>query len=158
MFRDLRRKNKEIPLSECVELLNNEKRGILSVLGDEGYPYGMPMNHYYNSADGCIYFHCGRGGHRSDALKKCSKASFCVCEQGIPDEGEWALKVRSVIVFGKMEVIEDMSAVIPITAALSRKFTQDEEYIKNEIKSFAKATVLLKLIPEHICGKLVKES
>jgi len=45
MFRDLRRKNKEIPLSECVELLNNEKRGILSVLGDEGYPYGMPMKH-----------------------------------------------------------------------------------------------------------------
>lgn len=47
MFRELQRKNKQIPHEECIELLTNETRGILSVLGHDGYPYGMPMNHYY---------------------------------------------------------------------------------------------------------------
>ena len=48
MFRELRRKNKALSDEECIEILKNERRGVLSVIGDEGYPYGMPMNHYYN--------------------------------------------------------------------------------------------------------------
>ena len=57
MFRDIQRKKKQISHEECIELLKNEKRGVLSVLGDEGYPYGMPMNHFYNAEDGNIYSH-----------------------------------------------------------------------------------------------------
>ena len=41
---------------------------------------------------------------------------------------------------------------------LSRKFTSDEEYIKSEIEKFGKETLLLKLVPENICGKYVTES
>ena len=79
MFRDLVRKNKQIPAEECIALLTKETRGVLSVNGDDGYPYGMPMNHFYNPEDSCIYFHCGRNGHRLDSLKRSSKASFrCV--------------------------------------------------------------------------------
>ena len=49
MFRELLRKNKEITRDECVDILTKETRGVLSVIGDEGYPYGMPMNHFYNA-------------------------------------------------------------------------------------------------------------
>ena len=69
MFRELVRKNKQIPAEECIALLTKETRGVLSVNGDDGYPYGMPMNHFYNPEDRCIYFHCGRNGHRLDSLK-----------------------------------------------------------------------------------------
>ena len=98
MFRELSRKNKEISNEECIELLTVEKRGVLSVNGDNGYPYGMPMNHLYNHEDGCIYFHCSRKGHRLDSVKTCDKASFCVVEQGVRSQDDWALTVRSVIV------------------------------------------------------------
>lgn len=158
MFRELLRKNKEITRDECVDILTKETRGVLSVIGDGGYPYGMPMNHFYNADDGCIYFHCGRSGHRLDSLKRYEKASFCVFEQGTRSEGEWAYNVRSVIVFGKVELIDNMKDIVDISARLSRKFTKDEEYISNEIKLYAEKTLILKLIPEHICGKLVKES
>ena len=77
MFRELQRKNKQISMEECIELLKKETRGVLSVLGDGNYPYGMPMNHWYNEEDGKIYFHCGKSGHRLDALRKCNKVSFC---------------------------------------------------------------------------------
>ena len=158
MFRELRRKNKQIPLSDCLELLKREKRGILSVIGDDGYPYGMPMNHFYNEDDGKIYFHCGHAGHREDALKRNGKVSFCVCEHGHAEDGEWALRVRSVIVFGKIEFLYDRESVVDITTKLCRKFTDDEAYIQHEIAHYADGTVLLRLTPEHICGKVVTES
>ena len=158
MFRELVRKKKQLPEESCIELLKSERRGVLSVIADMGYPYGTPMNHFYNEEDGCIYFHCGKLGHRLDALRACDKASFCVYEQGSADEGEWALNVRSVIVFGKVEIIDDADMIADISAKLSRKFTQDEEYIASEIKNHGHLTLLLKLIPEHICGKLIKEA
>ena len=73
MFRELIRKNKKLPTEECIHILKTEKRGVLSVNGDHGYPYAMPMNHYYNEEDGKIYFHCGKIGHRLDSLKKTTK-------------------------------------------------------------------------------------
>lgn len=158
MFRELTRKNKAISEAECVKLLKEETRGILSVLGDEEYPYGMPMNHFYNEEDGCIYFHCGKAGHRLDAIRRHDKVSFCVYDKGIAEDGDWALHVNSVIVFGKLEVIDDIAVIIDISEKLSRKFTRDEKYIQQEIELYAKETLLLKLKPEHMCGKKVKES
>ena len=158
MFRELIRKKQQLEKSECIELLEKETRGILAVNGDGGYPYATPLNHYYCPEDGCVYFHCGKVGHRLDSLKKSDKVSFCVVEKGEKEEGDWALNVRSVIVFGRVEIISDLDAISKIAYALSRKFTSDEEYIRKEIAQFAKATLLLKLTPEHICGKRVKES
>lgn len=158
MFRDLQRKNKQISYEECINLLKTEKRGVLSVSGDEGYPYGMPMNHFFNEKDGNIYFHCGKSGHRLDALKSCNKASFCVYDKGKKKQGEWALTINSVIVFGKVEIVEDINRIIDISTQLSLKFTNDEDYIKNEIELYAHETILLKFIPEHICGKRIVES
>lgn len=157
MFREMVRKNKQITLEDCVQILKSEKRGILSVLGDNGYPYGMPMNHWYDE-DGNIYFHCGKAGHRLDSLRNNDKVSYCVYDGGYRGEGEWALKVKSVIVFGRVKTIDDLDTIADITTKLSLKFTQDEEYIRKEIEAHRHRTLLLKLVPEHISGKLVTEA
>lgn len=158
MFRELVRKNKEISKEECIEILKSEKRGVLSVNGEGGYPYGMPMNHFYNEDDGKIYFHCGKVGHRLESLQKDNKVSFCVYDKGFCKDGEWALNFKSVIVFGKIEIVDDSEKIVDITAKLSRKFTSDNDYIKNEIEQYAHKTLLLVLSPEHICGKKVVEA
>ena len=158
MFRELARKNKQLSMEDCIQVLKTETRGVLSVLGDDDYPYGMPMNHWYHEEDGCIYFHCGKEGHRLDALNKHDKVSFCVYDQGYREEGAWAWKVKSVIAFGRVEVMDDMEKILDITTKLSYKFTQDEEYIRKEIEQAAWRTLLLRLTPEHICGKLVTEA
>lgn len=158
MFRELTRKNKKISNENSIKLLKNETRGVLSVMGDNDYPYGMPMNHFYNEQDGKIYFHSGKTGHRTDALSRHNKVSFCVYNTGYRNDGEWALNVESVIVFGKIEIIDHLNTIIDITTKLSHKFTADDEYIKKEIELYAKETILLCLTPEHICGKRVQES
>lgn len=158
MFRELVRKNKQLSNESCIELLKTETRGVLSVLGDDDYPYGMPMNFWYNEEDGNIYFHCWNIGHRLEALQKHNKVSFCIFDQGYKEENEWAYKVKSVIIFGKIEIIDDMEQITDIVTKLSYRFVQDDEYIKEEIRLHGHRTLLMKLTPEHMCGKLVTES
>ena len=83
---------------------------------------------------------------------------MCVFDQGYRNEGEWALNVKSVIVFGKVEMITDADVIADIATKLSLKFTDDMEYILGEIKNDGHKTLILKLVPEHISGKYINES
>ncbi len=158
MFRKMTRYRQQLDAAECVSILKKEKRGVLSLIGDGGYPYGVPINHFYCEEDGKIYFHSGMSGHKVDAIRACPKASFCVYDEGFRKEGEWALNIKSVIVFGKIEFIEDRSVIYGIAAKLSRKFTDDEKYIARELEKSGPATLMFALVPEHITGKIVNES
>ena len=158
MFREVTRVKQKLETAECIEILKTEKRGVLSVLGDDGYPYGMPMNHWYCEADGKLYFHSGVKGHRSDAMKACDKASFCVYDAGYRREGEWALNIRSVIVFGRLTVVEDEAKALEFIRRLSDKFTDDAAYVEREIAQAMDHTLVFTLTPEHITGKLVNEA
>ena len=75
MFRELTRMKQKLSREESISILQQQPRGVLSLLGDNGYPYGMPMNHWYCEEDGKLYFHSGKRGHRVDALQKENKAS-----------------------------------------------------------------------------------
>ncbi|MBQ9960953.1 MAG: pyridoxamine 5'-phosphate oxidase family protein [Firmicutes bacterium] len=158
MFRKLAKANKAISDELCIKLLKEQKRGILSVIGDEDYPYGMPLNHFYDEESGKIYFHSGNYGHRKESVEKNDKVSFCVLSDPQPVEGQWGLDFQSVVVFGRMRVVYDMDIIKDISRKLCYKFTQDEAWIEEEIEKEAKATILLELTPEHICGKFVNES
>lgn len=143
---------------ECIEILTREKRGVLSVLGDDDYPYGMPINHFYCEEDGKLYFHGGKKGHKIDAMRRHDKVSFCVYDEGFRKEGDWALNIKSVIVFGRIEFVEDQERAMELARRLSRKFTSDEGYIEHEITHSGPGTLMFALVPEHISGKLVNES
>ncbi|MBR3082188.1 MAG: pyridoxamine 5'-phosphate oxidase family protein [Clostridiales bacterium] len=151
-------KKQQLSDEECIKILKEQLRGVLSVLGDDDYPYGMPINHYYCEKDGKIYFHGGQKGHKIDAMRKHDKASFCVYDEGFRREGEWALNIRSVIVFGRIEFVEDREKIYQIATELSYKFTSDKDYIQHELDNSGPGTLMFALVPEHITGKLVNES
>lgn len=158
MFRKMLRKKQALSEEDCITVLKSQKRGVLAVLGDEDYPYALPINHYYNDEDGHIYFHGAKFGHRVDSVKRHDKVSFCVYDEGFRREGEWALNIKSVIVFGRLVPVEDEDKMIDLCRRLSRKFTDDESYIENEIKRAGFRTLMYELVPEHMSGKLVKEA
>ena len=158
MFRKMRRFKQEISREECIEVLTNEKRGVLSMLGDDGYPYGIPLNHYYDKNDNCLYFHGAKEGHKIDALKNCNKVSYCVYEKGVKKENHWSLNVRSVIVFGRMHFVDDIDKCIEIAKNIWWKFGTDEKELEEEINRSSSMVLCLKLEIEHMTGKLVNES
>lgn len=156
MFRKMRRYKQQLDESNCIEILKNEPRGVLSMIGDNGYPYGIPLDHWYS--DGKLYFHCAKEGHKLDAITTCDKVCYCVYDSGYRKEGEWALNIRSVVVFGKIHIIEDETKKKEICTNLCRKFTDDEKYLQKELATSFPRVCCLELVPEHMTGKLVNES
>lgn len=159
MFRKMRRFKQQLTDEACIQILKHEKRGVLSVLGDDGYPYGVPLDHYYNEENGRLYFHCAMAGHKLDAIRACDKVSYCVTGEGHHEDGiSWSLTFRSVIVFGRMKVLDDHETALHLARLLGEKFTQDQAYLDNEIKHAGPRMLMLELTPEHITGKRVNES
>ncbi|MCR5411257.1 MAG: pyridoxamine 5'-phosphate oxidase family protein [Lachnospiraceae bacterium] len=158
MFREMRRIRQQISEDECIRILKEQPRGILSMHGDDGYPYGIPMDHWYSETDGCLYFHCAKEGKKIDSVKRDDKVSYCVYDQGFRREGEWALNINSVVVFGRMRIVEDEDKKREICTNLCRKFTDDEDYLKKEMTNAFPRVCCLELSIEHMTGKLVNES
>lgn len=158
MFRKMRRFKQQLSEEECIEILKSEPRGVLSMIGDDGYPYGIPMDHWYNETDGKLYFHGAKEGHKIDALKVCDKVSYCVYNQGYRKDGEWALNIKSVVVFGRLHPVSDTAKAMEACKNLCLKFTDDQKYIEYELTHFGPRVLCLELTPEHMTGKLVNES
>lgn len=158
MFRNITRVKQQLSQEECIRLLKQEPRGVLSLLGDDGYPYGLPIDHWYNEEDGQIYFHSGQKGHKIDAIRHCDKASFCIYDEGFRMDGDWALNIKSVIVFGRIRIVEDHQEALDLTRKLSLKYTSDTGYIDSEIQKYGSGVLVFSLVPEHITGKITKES
>ena len=158
MFRKMRRWKQQISKEECIRILMQEPRGVLSLIGDDGYPYGIPMDHWYCEENGKLYFHGAKEGHKIDAIQKCDKASYCVYDEGFRKEGEWALNIKSVVIFGRIRPIYDMEKSMKICRELCGKFTEDQGYAEREIKQSGPHVLCLELTPEHMTGKLVNES
>ena len=158
MFRKMRRIKQQLTQQECVQVLKNEPRGVLSMMGENGYPYGIPMDHWYCEKDGKLYFHGAVEGHKIDAIKQCDKVSYCVMDEGYREPGEWPLHIKSVIVFGRLHTVSDKEKTVQICTEIGKKFTDDEAYLQKELAGSLSRVLCLELTPEHITGKLVKES
>ena len=158
MFRDVTRKKQKLTEAECIALLQVQPRGVLALLGDEDYPYAVPTNHWYDPESGSLFFHSGMTGHKIDAIRRCDKASYCVVSEGVRRDGDWALTYQSVIVFGRVRIVEDHDRAIELTRRLSLQFTDDLDYLEQEIKSAGARTLVFELAPAHITGKTVHEA
>ena len=158
MFRPMRRFKQQISEAECIRILKEQPRGVLSLIGDDGYPYGIPLDHWYCEDDGKLYFHGAKEGHKIDAIASCDKVSYCVMDQGFRKEGEWALNINSVIIFGRISLVTDTEKAKKICTEITRKFTDDEEYLAHELEHAFPRVQCLELTPEHVTGKLVNES
>ena len=154
----MRRFKQQISAEACVRILTEQPRGVLSMIGDDGYPYGIPLDHWYSEKDNRLYFHCAKVGHKIDAITACDKVSYCVMDEGFRRDGEWALNINSVVVFGRMRIVEDEEKKREICTNLMRKFTDDEEYLQKELANAFPRVNCLELAIEHITGKLVNES
>ena len=93
-----------------------------------------------------------------DSIARSDKVSFCVYDEGYKKEGDWALNIKSVVVFGRASIVEDWEEASYAIRQLCYKFTDDEEYIDNDFAKNGAATVCVCITPEHITGKLVNES
>lgn len=153
MFRETRRKDRVLAAEEAEALLREQDYGILCVSGDDGYPYGVPVNYGY--ADGKIYIHStAQNSHKLDGIRRNDKVSFTVVGQHDVVPEVFSSNYSSVIVFGRARIIPDGPE---LPAALRRMMSglapdmaeKAAEHCRNSID----AMVMLEITPEHITGK-----
>ncbi len=125
MFREMRRKKQALSTAECIAILNRGTSGVLALAGDDNYPYAVPIS-YVNDGSR-IYFHCARSGHKLDAIKRNSKASFCVIDQDQVVPQEYTTYFKSVIVFGSIRIVEDEQLKRTAIERLADKYAPDED-------------------------------
>jgi len=122
------------------------------LLGDEGYPYAVPISYVYN--DGRLYFHSALSGHKVDAIRSCDRASFCVIEQDDVQPKKYTTFYRSVIAFGIIHIIEDEQEKMATARMLGNRYNpNDEESLQKEMEKGFSRMLMLRFDIEHLTGK-----
>lgn len=152
MFREMRRKKQRLSETEARSILKNGTYGVLSVQGDDGYPYGVPIN--YVSGDDAIYFHCAKEGHKLEGLTRSDKVSFCVIGESEVVPEAFSTAYTSVIVFGRAVVVADDGERREALRLLAERFSPDYgEEGEASIKKYWNEVCVVRLDPEHVSGK-----
>ena len=142
-----------LSVDECIEILNKGTSGVLALLGDHDYPYAVPISYVYCNSK--LYFHGAKSGHKIDAIKKCSKASFCVIDQDNIIPEEYTTYFRSVIAFGNIHIMESEIEIKKAIDDLTQKYyPADNEAGRNaEIEKEWKLLCMMEFSIEHLSGK-----
>ncbi|WP_160690642.1 pyridoxamine 5'-phosphate oxidase family protein [Clostridium sp. C2-6-12] len=154
MFKEMRRKDRELEKEEFMELLIRGEYGILSTIGENGYPYGVPVNYVY--MDNAIYFHSAVEGQKLYNIKNDDKVSFCVVGETCVLPEQFSTKYESVIIFGKANEIfeeEKNASLLEIINKYSKEHLEKgKQYIKNSNENVK----VIKINIEHVTGKARK--
>ena len=151
-FRDMRRKRQQLSDEESIGILQKATSGTLALLGDNGYPYAVPISYVYS--DGKLYFHSALSGHKVDAIRNCDKASFCVILQDNVQPEKYTTFFRSVIAFGRIQIVEDETEKLTIARLLGNRYNPNQdESLRKEIESGLSRMLAIRFDIEHLTGK-----
>lgn len=155
MFRVMRRSRQALTAQEMVEVLKRKTNGVLACLGDEGYPYAVPLSFVYRNNK--IYFHSASVGHKVDAIKNNPKVSFAVIDEDQVLSEKFTTRFRSVIVFGKARIVEGIERRQAFEALVEKYAADQPEQTKqNEINQCTQA-IIIGIEIEHMTGKQAVE-
>ncbi len=151
-FRAMRRKRQQLAEEESVAILQKATAGTLALLGDDDYPYAVPMSYVYH--EGRLFFHSALAGHKVDAIRKCDKASFCVIEQDDVKPERYTTFFRSVIAFGRIHIIENEHEKLEVARMLGNRYNPNqEEALQKEIENGLSRMLALRFDIEYMTGK-----
>ena len=157
MFRPIRKKKNEISIDAAKELLRSSRRGVLAVNGDDGYPYGIPINYLYDEENERIIFHGAKAGHKVDALQKNDKVCFTVFGNERIKEEAWAPFLQSVVVFGRCHLVESQEDTIALVKKFAAKYYPDMDMVNEEVVLSGRTVQMFEIQIEHLSGKEVQE-
>ncbi len=151
MFREMRKSERQLSEKELQEILETGEYGILSTIGDNGFPYGVPLSYVY--FDSKIFFHCATGvGQKEDNIAHCDKVCFTVVGKTEVLAEKFSTKYESVIAFGTAKISTDLKekALKGLIAKYSSDFVEKGlQYIEAAYHK----TDIYEITIEHVTAK-----
>lgn len=152
MFYKMRRIKQELRKSEIEHILCNNSSGVLAVMDQNGYPYTVPLSFAYTN--GKIYFHSALNGHKIDAVKNCSKSTFCIIDKDDVQPEKYTSFYKSVIAFGNIKIVEDNDEILFAIKEIGDKYYPDHDNeLQIEIEKSKSAFLIMRFDIEHCTGK-----
>lgn len=152
-FYEVRRKDRLMDHGDIERLISEGEYGIFSTIGDNGYPYGVPVNYCY--CDGKLYFHGARAeGHKYANAVYREKVCFTIVGKTQIVPSQFSINYESVVIFGTVRVIDGISEKSEVLKALIHKYSSSFE--KEGMDYIGKAvgnTLVYEITPEQITGK-----
>ncbi|MDU4960263.1 MAG: pyridoxamine 5'-phosphate oxidase family protein [Sporomusaceae bacterium] len=148
----MRRKPKQMSDEDTVKVLLAAAYGTLASVDSAGQPYAVPLNYAY--ADGAIYFHSARQGHKLDTIRACPQVCFSAVSYQRLLPANFDTEYDSVTVFGRAEEVSDEAEKQQALLLLIEKYSGEfREQGLAYIQRAAAQTGVVKLIIEHMTGK-----
>lgn len=147
----MRRFKQQLPDEEAFEILRSATNGVLSLCDADGCPYGVPLSFAVDGTEH-IYFHSARSGHKLDCINGDGRCSFCVVAQDLIVPDEFTTYFRSVIVAGRVSVVESSEEILHGLGLLCEKYSPGVPS-EDEISRCMPAVVVMRLDIESITGK-----
>lgn len=157
MFREMRRIKQELPLEEAKSLLMKNKRGVLSLNGEDGYPYSIPINFLYDEEENKIYFHGAKSGYKFDCIEKNNKACFVTYGDQELSENGWSYYLKSLVAFGEIEIIENRDLAAEKLIKLASRYYPSMSEINGVMERSFKNALVYSLNIQHMTCKRVHE-
>jgi hypothetical protein len=140
MFREMIRINQKMSQERAEEVLNRNTGGVFCCIGDDGYPYGVPISYAYH--DGKICFHSKSMGHKVDAIAANPKSCFTVIDQDEIVAEELTTYYRSVVAFGRTRLLEGQERLDALWAIVEKYAGHlPREFKESEMADNQKAAV-----------------
>lgn len=152
-MKPMRRKDRQLPRQEAMELLQRGEYGVLATAVPEDGPYAVPLS--YVVVQSKLYFHCARAGHKLDNLRQDNRACFCVVGRTQPVyDGDFTTYYESVLVFGRASRIEDRTEKTEALTALAQKYLpQHMDKAPGDIAASFEKTDVWAVAIEEVSGK-----
>jgi uncharacterized protein len=148
---NVRRKDRVITMREAIEILDSAEYGILSTVGKDSQPYGVPLSYVYRN--GSIYFHCALIGQKLDNITDNPRVSFCVVGKTkvLPDK--FAAEYESAVAFGLASEVYGNERYNALVWLLEKYCPDFMEEGKRYIELKDKAVKVIKIEVSHVSGK-----
>lgn len=144
----MRRIERQMDNTSAMKLLINGEYGILSTVGNDNIPYGVPLSYVVDN--NAIYFHCATIGSKLDNIENNNNVCFTVVGQTKVLPEKFSTEYESVIVFGNAEIIngeEKHNALKLIVKKYSPDYIEaGDEYIN---RAHEKTTIVKINIKEY---------
>lgn len=153
MFREMTRKDRALGEEEIGKIIHNCSYGVLSLLSENGYPYGVPVNYAYVNGTFIIHGTNGRS-HKMECIRSHDKVCLTIVDKQELIREEYTTMYTSVIVFGKAVIPEDpqekMQAMLEMMGELAPEAL---EKVRDHCVRQSDGYAMILITPEHITGK-----
>lgn len=150
-MKSIRRSDREITPQEAREILGNAEYGVLSTVGTDGQPYGVPLSYVFRN--GSIFFHCAPGGHKLDNIEHNAKVSFCAVGKTKVLPEKFGTEYESAVIFGTASEVSGVERHDALLWLLEKYCPNFFEEGKQYIEQKDRMTRVFKIEVDNISGK-----